>query len=210
MRLLRGSRKTKGKSAPTRLPKLACDRALRQSLHARKRTAIHRKIAWGALHDYEVRPRNDHRGVDLISDVPPFGRLTTDFRCDRLVLRYPQFVAQIRNTLKGKLGLPPDFSKYARSPAVFLSRIKVGRSLPKREMTAPQCSQAMLRSHMGGLANATYTLHRLHSLRYWDLGPKPLVGHCSGLAGAVIRVYDPTGNVIYGCADSAAFSLHKQ
>jgi hypothetical protein len=23
---------------------------------------------------YEVRPRNDHRGVDLISDVPLFGR----------------------------------------------------------------------------------------------------------------------------------------
>jgi hypothetical protein len=26
-------------------------------------------------HVYEVRPRNDHRGVDLISDVLPFGRL---------------------------------------------------------------------------------------------------------------------------------------
>ena len=26
-------------------------------------------------HIYEVRPRNDHRGVDLISDVLPFGRL---------------------------------------------------------------------------------------------------------------------------------------
>ena len=24
---------------------------------------------------YEVRPRKDHRGVDLISDVAPFGRL---------------------------------------------------------------------------------------------------------------------------------------
>jgi len=27
------------------------------------------------LHVYEVRPRIDHRGVDLISDVLPFGRL---------------------------------------------------------------------------------------------------------------------------------------
>jgi len=27
-------------------------------------------------HEYEVRPRKDHRGVDLISDVLPFGRLT--------------------------------------------------------------------------------------------------------------------------------------
>jgi len=27
------------------------------------------------VHAYEVRPRKDHRGVDLISDVLPFGRL---------------------------------------------------------------------------------------------------------------------------------------
>jgi hypothetical protein len=27
------------------------------------------------MHVYEVRPRNDHRGVDLISDALPFGRL---------------------------------------------------------------------------------------------------------------------------------------
>jgi hypothetical protein len=28
-----------------------------------------------SIHAYEVRPRKDHRGVDLISDVRPFGRL---------------------------------------------------------------------------------------------------------------------------------------
>jgi hypothetical protein len=28
-----------------------------------------------AVHVYEVRPRKDHRGVDLISDALPFGRL---------------------------------------------------------------------------------------------------------------------------------------
>src|SRR5262245_11838417 len=28
-----------------------------------------------SVHEYEVRPRKDHRGVDLISDVLPFGRL---------------------------------------------------------------------------------------------------------------------------------------
>jgi hypothetical protein len=28
-----------------------------------------------ATHIYEVRPRTDHRGVDLISDALPFGRL---------------------------------------------------------------------------------------------------------------------------------------
>jgi hypothetical protein len=27
------------------------------------------------MHVYEVRPRKDHRGVDLISDVLPVGRL---------------------------------------------------------------------------------------------------------------------------------------
>jgi hypothetical protein len=27
------------------------------------------------MHLYEVRPRKDHRGVDLISDVLPFSRL---------------------------------------------------------------------------------------------------------------------------------------
>jgi len=30
------------------------------------------------MHAYEVRPRNDHRGVDLISDVLPFDRLWYD------------------------------------------------------------------------------------------------------------------------------------
>ena len=28
------------------------------------------------MHTYEVRPRKDHRGVDLISDALPFGRLS--------------------------------------------------------------------------------------------------------------------------------------
>jgi hypothetical protein len=27
------------------------------------------------LHIYEIRPRKDHRGFDVISDVLPFGRL---------------------------------------------------------------------------------------------------------------------------------------
>jgi len=30
------------------------------------------------MHVYEVRPRKDQRGVDLISDVLPFGRLWYD------------------------------------------------------------------------------------------------------------------------------------
>ena len=46
------------------------------------------------MHAYEVRPRKDHRGVDLISDALPFGRLwyedasaAVDYDlCDRLSL----------------------------------------------------------------------------------------------------------------------------
>src|SRR5262249_19887340 len=34
--------------------------------------------AVGSMHVYEVRPRKDHRGVDLISDALPFGRLWYD------------------------------------------------------------------------------------------------------------------------------------
>jgi hypothetical protein len=30
------------------------------------------------MHVYQVRPRKDHRGFDLISDVLPFGRLWYD------------------------------------------------------------------------------------------------------------------------------------
>ena len=36
-------------------------------------------------HFYEVRPRKDRRGVDLISDALPFGRLW-DGRCEPLLL----------------------------------------------------------------------------------------------------------------------------
>jgi hypothetical protein len=31
-----------------------------------------------SMHVYEVRPRKDHRGADLISDALPFGRLWYD------------------------------------------------------------------------------------------------------------------------------------
>jgi hypothetical protein len=41
------------------------------------RVSSSRKLAV-SIHVYEVRPRKDHRGVDLISDVLPFGRLWYD------------------------------------------------------------------------------------------------------------------------------------
>jgi len=37
------------------------------------RLAAHKMT--NSQHVYEVRPRKDHRGVDLISDALPFGRL---------------------------------------------------------------------------------------------------------------------------------------
>jgi hypothetical protein len=36
---------------------------------------LQQRFAKDDLHVYEVRPRKDHRGVDLISNVLPFGRL---------------------------------------------------------------------------------------------------------------------------------------
>jgi len=36
------------------------------------------------IHTYEVRPRKDKRGVDLMSDVLPFGRLWYDKRDDAI------------------------------------------------------------------------------------------------------------------------------
>jgi len=35
-------------------------------------------VAVHSIHVYQVRPRKDNRGVDLISDVLPFGRLWYD------------------------------------------------------------------------------------------------------------------------------------
>jgi hypothetical protein len=40
------------------------------------RLAVRRKMQ--STHLYEVRPRKDHRGVDLISEVLPFGKLWYD------------------------------------------------------------------------------------------------------------------------------------
>jgi hypothetical protein len=36
---------------------------------------LRRRFAKSDTHVYEVRPRNDKRGVDLLSNVLPFGRL---------------------------------------------------------------------------------------------------------------------------------------
>jgi len=40
-------------------------------------------VSAGDIHLYDVRPRKDRRGVDLISDAVPFGRL-----CSSQALRH--------------------------------------------------------------------------------------------------------------------------
>jgi hypothetical protein len=59
--------------------------------------AIHHRVnrRWRPLaakmHVYEIRPRRDRRGVDLISDVLPFGRLRY---CEPNVVSYAQFFSR--------------------------------------------------------------------------------------------------------------------
>ena len=43
------------------------------------------------IHSYEIRPRKDKRGVDLISDALPFGRLWYDTPDD--AIGYANFTA---------------------------------------------------------------------------------------------------------------------
>jgi hypothetical protein len=40
-----------------------------------KMNNLNKRCSYGSMHVYEVRPRKDHRGVDLISDALPFGHL---------------------------------------------------------------------------------------------------------------------------------------
>ena len=46
-------------------------------MHLTKRCSqpLARREMTSSQHAYEIRPRKDHRGVDLISDALPFGRL---------------------------------------------------------------------------------------------------------------------------------------
>ena len=44
-------------------------------------------------HVYEIRPRKDKRGVDLISDAPPFGRLWYERTRAAIAIDYAKFAA---------------------------------------------------------------------------------------------------------------------
>ena len=69
--LLRGQCHDGGSSlrGVLRPPRAFALRASNRTLRSKMRVPM-----FGTMHAYEVRPRKDHRGVDLISDVLPFGR----------------------------------------------------------------------------------------------------------------------------------------
>jgi hypothetical protein len=55
------------------------------------------------MHVYEVRPRKDHRGVDLISGVLPFDRLQAFLIAGRRMIRHTSphdsaFIGRLRGT----------------------------------------------------------------------------------------------------------------
>jgi hypothetical protein len=50
-----------------------------------------------SVHEYEVRPRDDHRGVDLLSDALPFGRLWYDTPDD--AIGYAMHSSRSRNAV---------------------------------------------------------------------------------------------------------------
>jgi hypothetical protein len=49
------------------------------------------------MHAYEVRPRKDHRGVDLVPDTLPFGRLWYTEVDD--AIGYAQFYSRSRHAV---------------------------------------------------------------------------------------------------------------
>ena len=54
----------------------------------------------GIKHVYEVRPRKDHRGADLISDALPFGRLWYgEVRCGEQRNRLRQVCSRSRDAM---------------------------------------------------------------------------------------------------------------
>jgi hypothetical protein len=57
------------------------------------------------MHTYEVRPRKDHRGVDLISDALPFGRAVvrrTERHRQRNRLRAIYFVFLVWDSVRAR------------------------------------------------------------------------------------------------------------
>jgi hypothetical protein len=51
----------------------------RTEIFVNRTSAFPIHFASNSMHVYEVRPRKDHRGIDLISDVLPFDFLPENF-----------------------------------------------------------------------------------------------------------------------------------
>jgi hypothetical protein len=68
-----------------------------------------------AMHVYEVRPRKDKRGVDLISDVLPFGRLWYDTSDD--AIGYAQFYSRSHDAVIRVYDSAGNVLEIAGSPA---------------------------------------------------------------------------------------------
>jgi hypothetical protein len=47
------------------------------------------------MHVYEVRPRKDKRGVNLISDALPFGRLWYRMFCSRIFVKSSNAISSL-------------------------------------------------------------------------------------------------------------------
>jgi hypothetical protein len=61
---------------------------------------LRQRFAKDDLDVYEVRPRKDHRGVDLISNVLPFGRLWYDEpNAIRNAIDYAKFRSRSHNAV---------------------------------------------------------------------------------------------------------------
>ena len=100
-----------------------------------------------ANHVYEVRPRKDHRGVDLISDVLPFGRLwygepNATSNAIRLV-----FLIETQPTDCGTPNRNPELGgSGARRLSIFLRRVPFIRLMPLRVIAWRRFGYAKFRS----------------------------------------------------------------
>jgi hypothetical protein len=62
----------------------------------------------GSQHVYEVRPRKDHRGVDLISDSLPIGRLWYGLSCRVRIALESFLIAEWQNVAASMTSTIPE------------------------------------------------------------------------------------------------------
>jgi len=75
------------------------------------------------MHAYEVRPRKDHRGVDLISEALPFGRLWYGERnAMSNAIGYAQFYSRSHDAVIqcNRRKRQPDHAAYETHPVMKL------------------------------------------------------------------------------------------